>query len=64
MAWHSNFAAAWPTLSARYNERFRRLWRFYLLSSAGSFRARFTQLYQIVLTRPGTPQPARPVFAS
>jgi cyclopropane-fatty-acyl-phospholipid synthase len=58
MAWHRNFEAAWPELSARYDERFHRLWRFYLLSSAGSFRARFTQLYQIVLTRPGSPQPA------
>jgi cyclopropane-fatty-acyl-phospholipid synthase len=57
MAWHRNFEAAWPELSAGYDERFHRLWRFYLLSSAGSFRARFTQLYQIVLTRPGTPQP-------
>jgi cyclopropane-fatty-acyl-phospholipid synthase len=58
MAWHANFEAAWPQLSARYDERFHRLWRFYLLSSAGSFRARFTQLYQIVLTRAGRPQPA------
>lgn len=58
MAWHENFEAAWNRLSARYDERFHRLWRFYLLSSAGSFRARFTQLYQIVLTRPGAPQPA------
>lgn len=57
MAWHQNFEAAWPTLSAQYDERFHRLWRFYLLSSAGSFRARFTQLYQIVLTRTGTRQP-------
>lgn len=57
MAWHQNFEAAWPELSARYDERFHRLWRFYLLSSAGSFRARFTQLFQLVLTRTGTPQP-------
>jgi cyclopropane-fatty-acyl-phospholipid synthase len=57
MAWHQNFEAAWPKLRARYGDRFYRLWRFYLLSSAGSFRARFTQLYQLVLSRPGTPQP-------
>jgi cyclopropane-fatty-acyl-phospholipid synthase len=57
MAWHENFEAAWPSLRARYDDRFYRLWRFYLLSSAGSFRARFTQLYQLVLSRPGTPQP-------
>ncbi len=57
MAWHANFEAAWPALRTHYDERFHRLWRFYLLSSAGSFRARFTQLYQLVLTRPGTAQP-------
>lgn len=58
MAWHENFEKAWPSLRAKYDEKFHRLWRFYLLSSAGSFRARFTQLYQILLTRPGTPQPS------
>lgn len=58
MAWHERFEAAWPSLSARYDERFHRLWRFYLLSSAGSFRARFTQLFQVVFSRPGNTQPA------
>jgi cyclopropane-fatty-acyl-phospholipid synthase len=57
MAWSRNFERAWPTLRARYGERFRRIWRYYLLSSAGAFRARFMQLYQIVMTRPGTRQP-------
>jgi cyclopropane-fatty-acyl-phospholipid synthase len=57
-AWYDNFERAWPELRVRYDERFHRLWRFYLLSSAGSFRARFTQLYQIVMTRPGAQQPA------
>ncbi len=41
-------------LRARLGERFRRMWRYYLLSSAGAFRARFMQLYQMVMTRPGT----------
>jgi cyclopropane-fatty-acyl-phospholipid synthase len=57
MAWNANFEAAWPSLKKSYDERFYRLWRFYLLSSAGSFRARFTQLYQVVMTREGRPQP-------
>ena len=57
MAWARNFERAWPDLRARYGERFRRTWRYYLLSSAGAFRARFMQLYQIVMTRPGTRQP-------
>lgn len=57
MAWHANFEKAWPELKKRYDERFYRMWRYYLLSSAGGFRARNTQLWQIVLTRTGTPQP-------
>jgi cyclopropane-fatty-acyl-phospholipid synthase len=57
MAWHERFEAAWPRLRERYEERFRRLWRYYLLCSAGSFRARRSQLLQVVFTRPGTPQP-------
>lgn len=57
MAWHANFEAAWPGLRDRYGERFRRMWRYYLLSSAGGFRARHLQLWQIVFTRRGTPHP-------
>ena len=57
MAWARNFERAWPDLRVRYGERFRRIWRYYLLSSAGAFRARFMQLYQVVMTRPGTRQP-------
>jgi cyclopropane-fatty-acyl-phospholipid synthase len=57
MAWHANFEAAWPELKANYDERFYRMWRYYLLSCAGGFRARNNQLWQIVMTRPGSPQP-------
>ena len=57
MAWHANFEAAWPDLEARYGQRFYRMWRYYLLSSAGGFRSRSTQLWQMVMTRPGSPQP-------
>lgn len=53
MAWHHNFEEAWPSLSARYDERFHRLWRFYLLTCAGSFRARSNQLWQLVLSSHG-----------
>ncbi len=58
MAWYQNFEAAWPELRSRYDERFYRMWRYYLLSSAGGFRARVHQLWQVVLTKPGRPQPA------
>ncbi len=57
MAWHKNFNDAWPRLKNKYGERFRRMWNYYLLSSAGAFRSRINQLWQIVMTRPGTPQP-------
>ncbi len=57
MAWHDNFEKAWPALKQKYGDRFYRMWRYYLLSSAGGFRARSQQLWQIVFTRIGTPQP-------
>ena len=57
IAWHAKFNAAWPSLKEKYGERFRRMWNYYLLSSAGGFRSRSSQLWQIVMTRPGTPQP-------
>lgn len=57
MAWYANFEKAWPELKANYDERFRRMWHFYLLSSAGGFRSRDNQLWQIVMTRQGDPQP-------
>ncbi len=53
MAWCANFEAAWPHLLERYGERFGRMWRYYLLSCAGSFRARYNQLWQIVLSKRG-----------
>ncbi|MEW6405320.1 MAG: cyclopropane fatty acyl phospholipid synthase [Chloroflexota bacterium] len=57
MAWYANFENAWPDLKNSYDERFRRMWRYYLLSSAGSFRSRHAQLWQIVMTRLGDLQP-------
>ncbi len=53
MAWHANFERAWPKLSGKYPERFRRMWRYYLLSCAGYFRSRQGQLWQLVLARRG-----------
>jgi cyclopropane-fatty-acyl-phospholipid synthase len=57
LAWFARFDAAWPELRGRYDERFYRMWKFYLLASAGSFRARAQQLVQIVMTRRGTHAP-------
>jgi cyclopropane-fatty-acyl-phospholipid synthase len=53
MSWHTNFEASWPRFAERLGERFRRMWRYYLLSCAGAFRARDIQLWQWVLSHPG-----------
>jgi cyclopropane-fatty-acyl-phospholipid synthase len=53
VAWKANVDAAWGELADRYDERFKRMWDWYLLSSAGSFRARALQLWQVVLSRDG-----------
>lgn len=55
MAWCANFDAHWPTLSERYTETFRRMWRYYLRTCAGAFRARNKQVWQLVMTRHGLP---------
>ena len=55
MAWHQRFEAAWPRLKHRYDERFYRMWRYYLLCCAGTFRARDNQLWQVVLSPRGRP---------
>ena len=51
------FDEAWPRLRPRYGDRFYRMWKYYLLDSAATFRSRYLQLYQLVMTRNGTPQP-------
>jgi len=53
MAWHERFENAWPRFAERYGERFRRMWSYYLRACAGTFRARTTQLWQIVLSPEG-----------
>lgn len=53
MAWHKNFENNWDKIKSRYDEKFYRMWRYYLLSCAGSFRARRNQLWQIVLSKKG-----------
>lgn len=54
MAWYRNFEAAWPELKKDYNKIFFRMWKYYLLSCAGAFRARAIQLWQIVLSKKGS----------
>jgi cyclopropane-fatty-acyl-phospholipid synthase len=55
MAWFENFDRSWDELKQDYDERFYRMWKYYLLSCAGSFRAGKNQLWQIVLSKNGIP---------
>ena len=54
-AWRENIEAAWPRLGPRYDERFRRMWRFYLAASMATFRSRRSQVWQLVLSPDGVP---------
>lgn len=53
MAWFRNVESHWDELKEKYDERFHRMWRYYLLSCAGLFRARQAELYQIVYSKKG-----------
>ncbi len=53
MQWFKNFDAAWPALKDKYGERFYRMWKYYLMTSAAAFRSRSIQLWQLVLTKDG-----------
>ncbi|MDN3654232.1 cyclopropane fatty acyl phospholipid synthase [Ferruginibacter paludis] len=53
MAWYHNFKNNWHQIEKDYPSPFFRMWEYYLLSSAGGFRARKMQLWQIVLSKYG-----------
>lgn len=53
MAWLRNFNDGWPALKGRYDDRFYRMWTYFLNLSAAGFRTRNMQLWQIVLSKKG-----------
>jgi cyclopropane-fatty-acyl-phospholipid synthase len=55
MTWYRNFQEHWDAVKNDYDKLFYRTWKYYLLSCAGSFRARKTQVWQIVLSTHGVP---------
>ncbi len=58
LAWWERFSAGYGQLDQKkYDRRFYRLWRFYLLSAAGAVAARESQLWHLVLTKIGRSQP-------
>ena len=61
MAWYRNFESNWEIIKSDYDKRFYRMWKYYLLSCAGSFRARKIQLWQIVFSKKGVLGGYRPI---
>lgn len=55
IAWFKNFENNWDKLKAKYPDPFFKMWKYYLLSCAGAFRARNIQLWQVVLSKRGVP---------
>jgi len=56
LAWHANFERFASAPGYRLGPRFQRMWRYYLLSLAGAFRARNRhQLWQVVFSSEGVP---------
>jgi len=53
LAWEKNIHGAWTRFADHYGERFLRMWRFYLLTCAGAFRARSIHLFQFLLSKGG-----------
>ncbi len=59
LAWHKNFNNNWNILKnlrgkdgdTKYDERFRRMWNYYLLGAAGMVKSQQLSLWQIVFSR-------------
>lgn len=52
--WFDKFDNNWPEMQDKYDDTFYRMWKYYLLSMAGSFRSRSIQVWQIVFSKGGT----------
>ena len=53
--WHETFNARWNEVAGMgFDERFRRMWNFYLTSCAGAFEGGHCDVTQITIARPAT----------
>lgn len=52
-AWHNNVQKHRDALRKNYDNRFFRIWKYYLMCSAGAFKSRKLNLWQIVLSPEG-----------
>lgn len=55
VAWYENFDRNWKKDRNPEEERFYRLWKYYLLCCAGGFRSKVLQVWQFVLSTRGVP---------
>ncbi|HET6724936.1 MAG TPA: cyclopropane fatty acyl phospholipid synthase [Gammaproteobacteria bacterium] len=53
LQWLHNFRVHWDELKNDYDQRFYRMWTYYLQASAGTFRSRRSQLWQVLLSPNG-----------
>jgi len=53
MSWNNNFQNNFDKLKDLYDDRFKRMWEYYLLMCAGTFRSRRNQLWQLVMSKGG-----------
>jgi cyclopropane-fatty-acyl-phospholipid synthase len=53
LAWRNNFEKHWPRLKAGRDQRFFRMWRFYLSACAAAFRAGTIDVWQVLLSPAG-----------
>lgn len=54
-AWYKNFRRAWPKFRDKFDDRFYRMWKYYLLACAAASRVRQMQLWQLILSPTGIP---------
>ncbi|XWV25071.1 cyclopropane fatty acyl phospholipid synthase [Tupanvirus deep ocean] len=66
MCWYNNFTKNFDKINSKretpFSNEFFRMWSYYLLACAGSFRARNIQLYQVVLSKESDDAYQRPNF--
>jgi cyclopropane-fatty-acyl-phospholipid synthase len=51
--WYDNFIRNWSQISSSYDQRFFRMWTFYLQIARGIFQSRIAHLWQIVFSKHG-----------
>ncbi|MCQ6958742.1 cyclopropane fatty acyl phospholipid synthase [Mucilaginibacter aquariorum] len=54
LAWRNRFQKSWPKLRETYGDTFYRMWTYYLNVCAASFRTGKNDLWQLVLSKPGS----------